>query len=73
MKEEGRLLFVSGFNCANMIKECQKEKRREEKSSDRSPIPTVELAGNGGASVATRDWVALEVEEGRFPHEHQKN
>ena len=30
MREEGRLLFVSGFNCANMIKECQKEKRREE-------------------------------------------
>ena len=31
-------------------------------------MPTDELAGNGGASVATRDWVALEVEEeGRFP------
>ena len=31
-------------------------------------MPTDELAGNEGASVATRDWVALEVEEeGRFP------
>ena len=60
MKEEGRLLFVSGFNCANMIKECQKERR----AATSVPMPTDELAGNGGASVATRDWVAL---EGSFP------